>query len=109
MTHLVEMLWFAACPNHPTARRMLEEVIAELAPETPIHDVDATDPIVAARVRFPGSPTIRVDGRDIDPTYIDAGEYTPRCRLYRTVGGLRGLPERQWIADALGPGRSAGS
>jgi hypothetical protein len=55
---------------------MLEEVIAEVAPGTPIHDVDATDPIAAERLRFPGSPTIRVDGRDIDPTYSEPSDYT---------------------------------
>jgi len=101
MTHEVELLWFSNCANHAAARRMLEEVIAEVAPGTPIHDVDATDPVLAQRVRFPGSPTIRVDGRDVDPNHTDPGDYTPRCRLYRTNGGLRGLPERRWITDAL--------
>jgi hypothetical protein len=97
----VELLWFSDCANHPAARRMLEEVIAEVAPGTSMHEVDATDPATAVRIRFPGSPTIRVDGRDIDPTFTDPGDYTPRCRLYRTSAGLRGLPERQWIVDAL--------
>lgn len=97
----VELLWFEGCANHPAARQMLEEVIAAVAPGTPIHDVDATDPAVAEQVLFPGSPTIRVDGRDVDPTYADPGDYTPRCRLYRTSAGLRGLPERDWIVDAL--------
>jgi hypothetical protein len=97
----VELLWFSDCTNHPAARRMLEEVIAEVAPGTSMHEVDVTDPATAARIRFPGSPTIRVDGRDIDPTFTDPGDYTPRCRLYRTSAGLRGLPERQWIVDAL--------
>lgn len=97
----VELLWFSDCPNHPAARQMLDEVIGELAPGTPIHDVDATDPETAAHLRFPGSPTIRVDGRDVDPTYVDPGDYTPRCRLYRTSEGLRGLPDRRWIEDAL--------
>ena len=101
MTHEVELLWFEDCPNHPAARRMLEEVIGELAPDTPITDVDATDPVVAQRLRFPGSPTIRIDGRDVDPSYIDPGDYTPRCRLYRTSAGLQRMPERRWIADAL--------
>ena len=104
MSQKVELLWFEGCPNHPTARQMLEEVVAEVAPGTRIADVDATDPAVAVRVRFPGSPTIRVDGRDVDPTYIDPGDYTPRCRLYRTAAGLRGLPERGWIVDALARG-----
>jgi hypothetical protein len=100
--HDVELLWFADCPNHPAARVMLEEVIGEVAPGTLIRDIDATDPATAAQVRFPGSPTIRVDGRDVDPTYVDTGDYTPRCRLYRTSDGLRGLPERRWIEEALG-------
>ena len=101
VTHDVELLWFSDCPNHPAARRLLEEVIAELAPGTPIRDVDATDPATAARLRFPGSPTIRVDGRDVDPSYVDPGDYMPRCRLYRTSAGLRGLPERAWIEAAF--------
>jgi hypothetical protein len=104
VTHVVELLWFSDCPNHATARRLLEEVIAEVAPGTPIRDVDATDPVDAERIRFPGSPTIRVDGRDIDPTFTDPGDYIPRCRLYRTSAGLRGLPERCWIVDALSAG-----
>jgi len=105
---VVELLWFADCPNHQTARAMLEEVIAEVAPGTAIRDIDASDPAAAASVRFPGSPTIRVDGRDIDPTFNDPGDYTPRCRLYRTSAGLRGLPERDWIVAALqsSPGAS---
>ena len=103
MTHEVELLWFSDCPNHAAARRMLEDVIADIAPDTSIHDVDATDPVLARRVRFPGSPTIRVDGRDVDPTYLDPGDYTPRCRLYRTSAGLHGLPERDWLVDALTP------
>ena len=104
----VELLWFSDCPNHQTARAMLEEVIAEVAPGTAIRDIDASDPAAAASVRFPGSPTIRVDGRDIDPTFNDPGDYTPRCRLYRTSAGLRGLPERDWIVAALqsSPGAS---
>ena len=101
--HHVELLWFADCTNHPAARSMLENVIPEVAPGTSIHSIDATDPAIASRLRFPGSPTIRVDSVDVDPTYIDPGDYTPRCRLYRTTAGLRGLPERRWIEAALRP------
>ncbi len=101
MTRLVELLWFAECANHPAARRMLEEVIADLAPGTPIIDIDTSDPVTAERLRFPGSPTVRVEGRDVDPTYAEPGDYIPRCRLYRTSDSLRGLPERRWIEAAL--------
>ena len=96
----VELLWFTDCPNHEQTRRLLLEVIWEVAPGTPIRDIDATDPAVAVAHRFPGSPTIRVDGR-VDPSFTDPGDYTPRCRLYWTSEGPRGVPERAWIEDAL--------
>lgn len=97
----VDLLWFQDCPNHPAARGLLVELVGQLAPGTIVREIDATDPEIARRERFPGSPTIRVDGRDVDPSYRDPGDYTPRCRLYRTSGGLRGLPERAWIEDAI--------
>lgn len=97
----IELLWFDDCPNHESARALLKDVIANLAPGTPIVDIDATDASVAARVCFPGSPTIRVGGHDVQPGFVDSGDYTPRCRLYRTESGLRGVPDRAWIEAAL--------
>jgi hypothetical protein len=99
--HRVEFLWFAGCPDHESACRLLDEVIAEVAPGTPVESIDAGDPAVAARLRFPGSPTIRVDGRDVEPGYEDAGDYAPRCPLFKTADGLRGVPPRAWIEAAL--------
>jgi hypothetical protein len=99
--HRVEFLWFAGCPNHEPARRLLDEVIAEVAPGMPVESIDAGDPQVAAALRFPGSPTIRVDGRDIVPGFEDPGDYTPRCRMFPSPDGLRGVPQRAWIEAAL--------
>lgn len=101
MTPRIEFLWFEDCPNQAATRELLADVVRELAPGTAIEDIDATDPGVAARIRFPGSPTIRIDGRDVDPAFEDPGDYTPRCRLYWTADGLKGKPERTWIEDAL--------
>lgn len=50
---------------------------------------------------FPRSPTIRIGGIDVEPGFIDSGEYSLRCRLYRTAEGLSGLPEPAWIERAL--------
>lgn len=97
----IELLWFDECPNHRAAGALLEEVLSEMAPDAAVQSIDATNPAVARRLRFPGSPTIRVDGADVDPTYRDPGDYTPRCRLYRTHEGLRGIPERAWIEAAV--------
>lgn len=97
----VELLWFQGCGNHHAARVMLRELLSELAPGTTIDNIEATEPAIAERHRFPGSPTIRVDGRDVDPSYEDPVDYTPRCRLYWTAEGLRGVPERAWVEAAL--------
>lgn len=97
----VELLWVKDCPNHGDARRLLHEVITEVAPGTPVANIDASDPEVAARLSVPGAPTIRVDGRDVDPRFTDPGDYSPRCRVYWTPSGLRGRPEREWIEAAL--------
>jgi hypothetical protein len=80
---------------------MLEAVIADVAPETPIRSIDASDPAVAATHRFPGSPTIRVDGRDVDPSFQEPADYTPRCRIYWTASGPRGVRERAWLEALL--------
>lgn len=101
MSHPVEFLWFEGCPGHVPARVLLDDAIAELAPGTVVIDINASDPAVAAAYRFPGSPTIRVDGRDIGPGFSDPGDYTPRCRLFRTEHGLVRVPERRWIENAL--------
>ncbi len=72
MTYNVELLWFADCANHPSARRMLEEVIAEVAPGTAIHDVDASDPVgcqnpsvMRRRTRGSARPADRAGGPDV--------------------------------------------
>jgi len=101
VAHEVEFLWFRDCPNHEAARALLDEVIRDMAPGTAVRDIDATDPDVARIHRFPGSPTICVDGRDVDPAFIDPGDYTPRCRLFRSSSGIVHVPERRWIENAL--------
>lgn len=101
MSRHVELLWFSDCPNHSVARAALADAIERLARGTTIEEVDASDPQVAEARRFPGSPTIRADGIDVEPGFQDPGDYTPRCRLYRTAAGLRGVPDPAWIEAAL--------
>ncbi len=97
----IEFLWFDDCPNHHDARALLHDVLADREIEASIDDINVADTETGERVKFPGSPTIRIDSVDIEPGYVDGGDYTPRCRLYLTTDGLRGLPERAWIEWAI--------
>ena len=97
----IELLWFRDCPNHEEARRVLREVLQEQSISVAFEDIDATDPDVAAKHHFPGSPTVRVNGKDVEPGFQDPGDYTPRCRIYRVEAAFQGAPPRRWIEDAL--------
>ncbi len=103
----IELLWFEDCPNHDGARALISDVMVELGIEAEVEAIEVADDATAEQVRFPGSPTIRVDGVDIEPGFPGCDDCTPRCRVYQTSAGLRGLPERSWLVAALA-GRKAG-
>ena len=60
-----------------------------------------TDQAAAERARFPGSPTVRVAGRDVEPGAELSDEYTLECRLYRHEFRLVGYPQVRWVREAL--------
>lgn len=104
----IDLLWFEDCPNHQGAQALIEDVLAELGIQAEVRAIEVADDTVAERVRFPGSPTIRVNGVDIEPGYTGCDDCTPRCRVYQTPAGLRGLPERSWLVAALTAGGGKG-
>ena len=59
------------------------------------------DPAAAEQTRFPGSPTVRVDGRDVEPGSEPANGYVLGCRLYRLEYRFAGQPEERWVSEAL--------
>ncbi len=99
----IEVLWFEGCPNHEAAEALLHSVLNEYGATAPVQRIEVPDEPTGNRVRFPGSPTIRIDGRDVDPEFDPATcvDCTPRCRVYATSSGLRGVPERAWIERSV--------
>ena len=97
----VQLLWFEDCPNHHPAEQMLREVLAENGITDEIERIEVPDLETGNRLTFPGSPTIRIDGVDVEPGWEPCEDCTPRCRLYATSEGLRGLPERAWIEQSV--------
>lgn len=97
----VEILYFDGCPNHGPARALVERIAAQLRIDPEIELVEVVDPGAAGELRFLGSPTIRVDGRDVEPGAEQRGEFVLSCRVYRTERGLARQPAEAWIRDAL--------
>jgi hypothetical protein len=98
---LVEILYFDGCPNYETARAMVDRVSCDLGLEPELRLVNVTSEEVAQRLRFLGSPTVRVRGRDIDPGAAEREDYVLSCRVYRTDSGFSGQPDERWLRDAL--------
>jgi hypothetical protein len=77
----IEVLYVLDCPHYPAAMAELKNVLAVERISAPINEVLVADPRMAEALQFPGSPTIRINGRDI------AGEselqhFAVSCRLY---------------------------
>lgn len=98
----VEILYFEGCPNHQAARALVERVAAELQVEPKIDLVEVPDAEAAALLRFLGSPTVRVNGHDVEPGAEERGDFVLSCRVYRGERGLSGQPDAGWIRKALG-------
>lgn len=98
---IVEVLYFDGCPNHAPAQALVERVSTEVGVSVELKLVNVFDPDRAARERFLGSPSIRVNGRDIEPGAETRTDYVLACRLYRTQNGTSGQPDERWLRDAL--------
>jgi hypothetical protein len=97
----VEILWFQGCPNHEPALELVERVAKELRLEPEIEMLEVPDNEMATRLRFLGSPTVRVEGRDVEPGADERTEFGLSCRVYRSDQGAAGEPDEAWIRDAL--------
>jgi len=98
---LVEILYLEGCPNYKAARQLVEQVSGELGIEPKLRLIKVANKEEAKRLRFPGSPTVRIDGRDVDPHADERCDFGLTCRLYRTEGGFAGQPTDRWVRDAL--------
>ena len=74
----VELLYWDADPRYMTARQRLVEVLTEDAFETPIQMIAIGSDADAALLDMRGSPTIRIDGADIDPDWDGPIGLAPR-------------------------------
>jgi hypothetical protein len=97
----VEVLAFAGCPNAQPAVDLVTRVISELGISADVVRIDVDDAWQAERLRFLGSPSVQLDGIDIEPGARERTNYAFSCRLYRTDTGLSGQPSQNWLRDAL--------
>ena len=98
---LMEVLHVQDCPNYPGTLTLVQRVLAELGIDAEVRTILIIDQAAAEEARFPGSPTVRVDGRDVEPGSEPPSEISVACRLYRLEYQLAGQPTEGWVREAL--------
>jgi hypothetical protein len=78
----IEVLYSPGCPNHLPAVERIEKVLASELPAE-IQSVAVSSDAEAIELMFPGSPTIRVDGEDVEPDRSILPGL--KCRLYANL------------------------
>jgi hypothetical protein len=97
---LIEVLYMPGCPNHQPAVRRIEEILRSQEIDARVQEIPVTDESMARSLRFPGSPTVRINGLDADP----AGEQSVglACRLYANG---QGVPSDESLRRAISSAR----
>jgi hypothetical protein len=105
----VELLYFEGCPSYADLLRRLHGLVAAEGIQDEIELRRVETPEQAERKRFLGSPTVRIDGEDVDSTADGREDFGLECRLYRTHSGLARTPPDEWIRAALGRAAASSS
>lgn len=91
------------CPHQATAEALLKQALVDIgAGDMSVQTIMISDGGTADRLRFCGSPSFMINGRDVLAT---AGPPALSCRIYQTPNGPSGLPAiadlRQGLKRAL--------
>jgi hypothetical protein len=96
----VSFYYYEDCPSYDLALERLREVMAEEGAPGEVEVVNVETEEQARELRFVGSPTIRIDGQDIDPP--SDPRYALSCRVYRLADGrISPLPSKDMIRRAF--------
>lgn len=103
----VEVLVFEGCPNVEAALERAREATVAARVHADVRLVLVGSDDEARRLRFLGSPSVHVDGVDVDPSAAEREDFGLQCRVYAIDGRMEGAPPVDWITVALRAKRSA--
>ena len=95
----IEIYYTAGCPNLRTTVKRVWEVLKELDLAAEVREV-RVDPLFAVP-GFLGSPTVHVNGIDIEPSARTSKWMQLMWRTYREGSGIGSAPSKQLIRQAL--------
>jgi hypothetical protein len=97
----IELLYFDGCPSYEMLLPRLRLLLERQGIDEPVELRRVETLGAAEREGFLGSPTVRIDGEDIDPDAAMRSDFGIKCRLYRDADGARGTPSDAMVVRAL--------
>lgn len=97
----VELLYLPGCPNHQEVADLARSVLQAEGVTANLIEIPVCGSGEAKTRGFPGSPTLRVDGRDIEDVPSAGLPIGFACRTYSVGGKRRGVPPRSWLERAI--------
>lgn len=97
----LELLYLAGCPHHDAAVDLVKSVLEAEGIPAEVQQILIRDREDAEAHDFPGSPTVRVNGQDIEGISADRLGIGFACRTYVVEGKTLGVPPRSWLKDAI--------
>ena len=98
----IEFLYFEGCPSYKQGLENLKQALRELNLPEDFEMINIDTDEKAKEYNFIGSPTIRIDGKDLDPR-AEKAQLTgyKGCRIYQTPEGIKGFPTVEMIKEAI--------
>lgn len=97
----VEVLGFAGCPNFAPAIQYTRAALRQTGVEAHIGAIHVENAYAAHEASFLGSPTVRINGLDVEPAARTLRDFGLGCRTYVANGKRQGFPPQEWIEVAI--------
>ena len=101
MTLQIQLLTFDDCPNRDATLQRLRSAMDQEHITADVTEVEITSPELARELRFLGSPSVRINGVDVEPAARTAAQFGLMCRRYTTPLGADGAPAIEMIRAAI--------
>jgi hypothetical protein len=102
----IEVLYVPNCPNHAVALERLREILTAEGFQKHVSEVLVKDAETAQSLKFLGSPTVRINGRDVEAQSERTSAFGLMCRLYADGSGV---PSQQRLRAAIEEARALGA
>ncbi len=98
----IEFLFWEECPSHGPTWERLQAILKEKSLKAQVTRIEIKTEEDAKQWNFCGSPTIRIDGVDIDAKGAEVQRVGLNCRIYHTPEGrVTPVPSEEMIRKAI--------